>query len=74
MKFLGNTDEYLQLQTLEKNSCMVLKEPIESSLSVLWFTSDGNKLIIDGRELSPFQEKKSDTNVSMSDFLIDTFM
>ena len=57
MKFLGNTDEYLQLQTLEKNSCMVLKEPIESSLSVLWFTSDGNELIIDGKELSPLQEK-----------------
>jgi len=50
MKFLGNTDEYLQLQTLEKNSCMVLKETIENSLSVLWFTSDGNELIIDGKE------------------------
>lgn len=50
MKFLGNTDEYLQLQTLDTNSCMVLKESIESSLSVLWFTSDDNELIIDGKE------------------------
>jgi hypothetical protein len=28
----------------------------------------------DGKELSLLQEKKSDTNVSMPDFLIDTFM
>ena len=50
MKFLGHTDEYLQLETIDKNSCHILKEKIESSLSVLWFQSDGNELIIDGKE------------------------
>jgi hypothetical protein len=32
MKFLGNPNEYLQLQTLEKNNCSVFEEPIEGSL------------------------------------------
>ena len=50
MKFIGNTQEYLQLQTLEKLNCDVLNETIEGSLTVLWFESDFNKLIIDGQE------------------------
>jgi len=50
MKFLGNTKEYLQLQTLEKQNCDVFNDIIESSLTVLWFESDTNELIIDGQE------------------------
>lgn len=50
MKFSGNTNEYLQLQTLEKHNCSVFEETIEGSLSVLWFDSDFNELVIDGQE------------------------
>jgi AraC-like DNA-binding protein len=50
MKFIGNTKEYIQLQTLEKESCVDFNEVIESSLSILWFESDKNELIIDGKE------------------------
>ena len=50
MKFTGNTKEYLQLQTLEKENCDVFDNIIESSLTVLWFESDANELIIDGQE------------------------
>jgi len=50
MKFLGTTNEYLQLQTLGEQNCSVFKETIEGSLSVLWFESDFNELIIDGQE------------------------
>lgn len=49
MKFVGHTDEYLQLETLNQNSSDILKEKIESSLSVLWMESDGTELIIDGK-------------------------
>jgi len=50
MKFLGNTDEYLQLQTLEKQNCDVFNDVIESSLTILWFESDFNELLIDGKK------------------------
>ena len=49
MKFVGHTEEYLELETLDQNSCGILKEKVESSLSVLWFQSDGTELIIDGK-------------------------
>lgn len=48
MKFIGNTKEYLQLTKITKNNCHVLKEKLESSLTVLWFEDDDNELIIDG--------------------------
>jgi len=50
MKFLGNTKEYLQLQILESQDDNVLEEFIEGSLTILWFRSDSNELIIDGEE------------------------
>ena len=50
MKFIGNTDEYLQLQTLEKENCNVFDEIVESSLSILWFKLGPNEFIIDGEE------------------------
>ena len=49
MKFVGHTEEYLELETLDQNSCGILKEKVESSLSVLWFQSDSTELIIDGK-------------------------
>jgi len=50
MKFIGHTEEYLFLETIDSRSCDILKEHIESSLTILWFQSDTNILIIDGKE------------------------
>ncbi len=49
MKFIGNTNEYLQLKTLEQCDRSVFKETIEGSLTILWFQDDANELIIDGK-------------------------
>lgn len=48
MRFIGNTQEYLHLDTIDDSQCHILKEVIESSLSILWFESNNNELIIDG--------------------------
>lgn len=50
MKFLGNTEEYLHLEVLTSEKCSVLKEVIESSLTILWFQDEDNLLKIDGKE------------------------
>lgn len=51
MKFIGTTEEYLLLETVNSGkNCHILKESIESSLSVLWFDSDDNELIVDGKK------------------------
>jgi len=48
MKFVGKTKEYLVLDTIDSQNFNVLNEVIESSLSILWFESNNNILIIDG--------------------------
>ncbi len=50
MKFIGNAEEYLHLELLKSENCSVLKEVIESSLTILWFQEDENYLVIDGKE------------------------
>ena len=35
MKFIGNTDEYLQLKSLKEQDCSVFEEVIEGSLAIL---------------------------------------
>jgi AraC-like DNA-binding protein len=50
MKFSGKTNEYLLLQTLEKNAHNIIHEHVEGGLTILWFNSGDNTLIIDGRE------------------------
>ena len=50
MEFIGHTKEYLFLGTIDSHSCDILKEHIESSLTILWFQADANILIIDGKE------------------------
>ena len=37
MKFIGSTKEYLHLEIIEEDPCFVLKEVIESSLTILGF-------------------------------------
>ncbi len=50
MKFKGNTNEYLYIATVEKQNCNIIKETIESGLTILWFESGFNELIIDEKE------------------------
>lgn len=47
MKFLGQNDEYIELLTITKENCHVLKKSRESELTLLWFKSDGNRFKID---------------------------
>lgn len=49
MHLKGPTDEYFELRVLDDNDCEVIKEPIESSLSILWFQDDQSELKIDGK-------------------------
>lgn len=57
MKFIGNTSEYLHLELLNKDRCYILKEQVESSLTILWFQNDQNTLVIDGK---PYSFKKNE--------------
>ena len=50
MKFIGSTNEYLHLATVTTQNRNVLKETIESSLTILWFDSGHNELVIDGKQ------------------------
>lgn len=50
MKYLGNAYEYLQLNTVTSKNSEILIEPMEKSLTILWFESGVNELIIDGEE------------------------
>ncbi len=51
MKYTGTTKENLWLTTDDTESCNLLTESVENSLTVVWFThSNQNKLIIDGDE------------------------
>lgn len=45
----GPTEEYFELRVLDNNDCEVIKESIESSLSILWFQDDQSELKIDGK-------------------------
>ena len=48
MKFIGRTSEYLELVNVDKDNCKLITEPVESALSVLWFESGRNSLVVDG--------------------------
>lgn len=52
MKFTGNTNEYLNLCQIDQSTGSILEETVENSLTVLWFKSDSNSLIIDQKEES----------------------
>jgi AraC family transcriptional activator of pobA len=49
MYLKGPTDEYFELRVLDNNDCEVIKESIESTLSILWFQDDQSELKIDGK-------------------------
>ena len=48
MKVEGQSGEYFELRVLEVEDCNIIKEPLESSLSILWFQDDRTELKIDG--------------------------
>tara|TARA_B100000809_G_scaffold239566_1_gene261202 strand:- start:48 stop:872 length:825 start_codon:yes stop_codon:yes gene_type:complete len=50
MKFIGNNLEYFEVVDITIDNCEILKSSKENELSLLWFNSDGNKLIIDAKE------------------------
>ena len=49
MYLKGPTDEYFELRVLDNTDCEVIKESIESSLSILWFQDNQSELKIDGK-------------------------
>ena len=48
MKFTGNTNEFIELAKLETSTNSILNETEMNSLTILWFRTDNNELIIDG--------------------------
>jgi AraC family transcriptional activator of pobA len=50
MIYTGNTSEHLHLETVDSNNMEILTETKEKSLSILWFKSGINELIIDGEQ------------------------
>jgi len=50
MKFIGTNQESFEAVDITAENADVLKTSIENELSLLWFNSDNNKLIIDTKE------------------------
>jgi len=47
MKYTGRTNEYFEVITITKKNGSLLKESSSDQLSLLWFTTDDNRLIVD---------------------------
>lgn len=47
MKYTGSTNEYFEVVNISKENCSILKEASNDQLSLLWFNTDANKLIVD---------------------------
>ena len=52
MKIEGKTDEFIELTELKPDSCTIFNNPEPSSLTILWFQTDDNNFIIDGKKYS----------------------
>ncbi len=50
MKFEGKNQEYFELIDITPQNCRLLKASRKNELSLIWFASDGNRLIIDSIE------------------------
>lgn len=57
MEYKGHTDEYLLLTEITPDNCNWLKKPASQEQSLLWMTSGGNQLNIDGRDYT-FEENE----------------
>ena len=49
MKFIGNTEEFLELSNSENFTFTNISEPTGNCLTVLWFRTDHNEFLIDGK-------------------------
>jgi AraC-like DNA-binding protein len=47
MKYTGSTNEYFEVVNISKENCYLLKEGGNDQLSLLWFNTDDNILIVD---------------------------
>ncbi|MEM1321494.1 MAG: AraC family transcriptional regulator [Bacteroidota bacterium] len=56
LQFQGAAQEYLRLAEIDKRNCKLLRESSKKTLTLLWFTGEGNQLAIDG---VPHQLKKN---------------
>ncbi len=52
MLYTGETNEYLKVELIDANNCSVLKESVESSLTLLWFLDETTILTIDNKKYS----------------------
>jgi len=50
MKYIGKDYEYLRLENIDHKNSEILAEAKERSLTILWFESGDNQLIVDGEE------------------------
>lgn len=50
MKFTGLQEEYFEIQHIDHTNCQHLEEQKKDVLKLLWFTSDGNEITIDGKK------------------------
>ena len=52
MKVQGKTNEFIELIELDFSSFTIFNQPVPSSLLILWFQTDDNNFIIDGKRYS----------------------
>ncbi len=52
MRFTGDNEEYLELLDLEASNVTRIEESASGELSILWFTSDDNELILDSVKIN----------------------
>lgn len=50
MKYTGSTNEHFEVVNISKENCSILKESGSDLLSLLWFNTDDNVLIVDAVE------------------------
>jgi AraC family transcriptional activator of pobA len=50
MKYTGSTNEHFEVVNISKENCSILKEGSSDQLSLLWFNTDENVLIVDSIE------------------------
>lgn len=48
MIYQGKQNEYFEIQSVDNNNYRSFRPIVSGALQLLWFLSDGNKLIIDG--------------------------
>ena len=48
MIYIGIQSEYFEIQSINHSNCELLEETQDDVLRLVWFTSDENKLVIDG--------------------------